>query len=119
VKQIAIALTLLAAFAATTVPAFAQSTNPINYQGVVQAGWTVRFNPITFNANQSAVVTMTGDGSTDLDLYVYDEYGTEVARDENATDKATVRFVPRRTGMYFIKVINRGKVWNVFNLVTN
>jgi hypothetical protein len=64
-------------------------------------------------------VTMTGDGSTDLDLYVYDEYGTEVARDENATDKATVRFVPRRTGMYFIKVINRGKVWNVFNLVTN
>ena len=36
---------------------------------------------ISFRAGQTAVVTVIGDGDTDLDLYVYDENGNLIDKD--------------------------------------
>ena len=49
-----------------------------------------------------------GDGSTDVDLEVYDSRGQLVAKDDKFTDLALVRWVPTATQEYTIKVKNLG-----------
>jgi hypothetical protein len=55
-----------------------------------------------------AEFAVIGDGSTDVDLEVYDSRGAIVARDDKFTDLALVRWQPASTQEYTIKVINLG-----------
>ena len=72
-----------------------------------------------FWANEIAEVAVSGDGDTDLDLYVYDENGNLIASDTDYTDDCYVRFCPRWTGLFRIKIVNRGSVYNNYAIVTN
>ena len=72
-----------------------------------------------FWANEIAEVVVSGDGDTDLDLYVYDENGNLIASDTDYTDDCYVRFAPRWTGLFRIKIVNRGGVYNNYAIVTN
>jgi hypothetical protein len=73
----------------------------------------------TFEGGRLASVSIVGDGDTDLDLFVYDEHGTCVARGIGLSDCESVSFVPRFTGRFRIEVRNLGSVWNEFTLRTN
>ena len=72
-----------------------------------------------FWADELAEVAVSGDGDTDLDLYVYDQNGNLIVSDTDYSDDCYVRFVPRWTGAFRIKIVNRGNVYNNFALVTN
>lgn len=72
-----------------------------------------------FWANEIAEVAVSGDGDTDLDLYVYDENGNLIASDTDYTDDCYVRFCPRWTGLFRIKIVNRGGVYNNYAIATN
>ena len=72
-----------------------------------------------FYANQIAEVAVVGDGDTDLDLYIYDENGNLIVSDTDYTDRCYVRFQPRWTGNFLIKIVNRGGVYNNFTIATN
>ena len=61
---------------------------------------------IKFFAKQDAEFAVIGDGSTDVDIFVYDEGGKLVAKDDRLTDLALVRWVPNKTQVYTIKVSN-------------
>ena len=74
---------------------------------------------VQFRGGENAVVGVSGDGDTDLDLYVYDENGNLVASDTNGSDDCKVRFYPKRNGTFKIKVKNLGNVYNRYLLVTN
>lgn len=74
---------------------------------------------VQFRGGENAVVGVSGDGDTDLDLYVYDENGNLVASDTNGSDDCKVRFYPKRNGTFRIKVKNLGNVYNRYLLVTN
>ena len=69
--------------------------------------------------NEIAEVAVSGDGDTDLDLYVYDENGNLITSDTDYTDDCYVRFVPRWTGTFAIKIVNRGGVYNNYVIATN
>jgi hypothetical protein len=73
----------------------------------------------TFVGGQVARVSIVGDGTTDLDLYVYDEYGYLVVRATGLSDIESVLWVPARTGTYRIEVRNLGVVYNNYLLTTN
>lgn len=73
----------------------------------------------TFRGGELAVVSIAGDGDTDLDLFVYDRFGNLVAQGIGLTDRETVRWLPRSTGTYRIVVRNLGGVWNRYSLSTN
>lgn len=74
---------------------------------------------VTFDANALAEVGIIGDGDTDLDLYVYDENGNLIGSDADYSGNCYVSWVPRRTGTFLVKVLNRGKVYNDYSLITN
>ena len=84
----------------------------------IHAGYTNSFQ-ISFWAGEKAEVGVIGDGVTNIDLYVYDSYGNLVAWDENVTDKCYVKWLPRYTETYTIKLVNRGRVYNEYRLLTN
>ena len=73
----------------------------------------------SFVADRLAEVLVSGDGDTDLDLYVYDSNGNLIARDNDYTDDCYVRWVPAWTGRYTIRIVNRGPVYNRFVILTN
>lgn len=74
---------------------------------------------VKFWANELAEVCVSGDGDTDLDLYVYDANGNLIGSDTDYSDDCVVRWVPAWTGTFIIRVVNRGALYNNFAIWTN
>lgn len=72
-----------------------------------------------FYGGQLAQVLLEGDGDTDVDVYVYDQFGNLVASDTDGSDTCLVRWYPRWTGPFLVRVVNRGYVSNRYAIVTN
>jgi hypothetical protein len=82
-------------------------------------GNSIEVYDISFIEGQLAEILVRGDGDTDLDLYVFDSYGHLIAQDADYTDRCYVSWVPRWTGRYTVKIVNRGPIVNNYYLVTN
>ena len=122
--RILAALTLALATALLAAPADAGSkdgprrwsrTLKKNSEVVYKIVFATGSNPAT----RSAEFSVIGDGSTDVDIEVYDSDGTLVAKDIEYTDLAFVRWVPDATQEYTIKVKNLGTEDNVCHLGHN
>jgi hypothetical protein len=74
---------------------------------------------VNFVKGKLAEVLVSGDGDTDLDLYVYDSNGNLIDKDADYTDDCYVCWVPAWTGRFTIRVVNRGGVYNSYVIVTN
>jgi len=74
---------------------------------------------INFKGEQLAQVYVSGDGSTDLDLFVYDQNNALVTYVDDYTDECLAQWIPARTGSYTIVVKNTGRVWNRYYLTIN
>ncbi|WP_376988139.1 hypothetical protein [Bosea sp. R86505] len=72
-----------------------------------------------FRGGQRAEVAVTGDGDTDLDLYVYDENGNLICQDTDFTDRTFCQWNPRWTGFFRIEIVNLGSIRNTYFLATN
>ena len=84
---------------------------------VVRTGATDVFTE-TFRGGEPAFVGISGDGDSDLDLYVYDENGNLICRSTTAGDDEACRWQPRWTGPFRIQVRNLG-VANRYVIGTN
>ena len=82
-------------------------------------GKDVNSYQVKFWASELAEVCVSGDGDTDLDLYVYDANGNLIGSDTDYTDECVVRWVPAWTGTFIVKVVNRGALYNNFAIWTN
>ena len=71
---------------------------------------------VGFYGGESATVIIDGDRDTDLDLYVYNEFGTLIGSDTDGTDICVVRFTPGWTGSFRIVVQNLGSVYNQYEI---
>lgn len=74
---------------------------------------------IQFRGGESAIVVVSGDGDTDLDLYVYDRNGNLVSSDTDFSDDCVAVWNPRYTQTYTIRIKNRGRVANVYRMAVN
>jgi hypothetical protein len=68
---------------------------------------------------RAAEFAVIGDGSTDVDIFVYDPAGKQITSDENLTDLALVRWIPEKTQEYTIKVKNLGNEDNTCTMGHN
>ena len=72
-----------------------------------------------FRGGEVAIFEVVGDGDTDLDCFVYDEYGTLIVSDTDYTDHCVLIWTPGSTEAYSIVVKNLGGVWNGIVVTTN
>lgn len=73
---------------------------------------------VTFREGEPARVLVSGDGDSDLDLFIYDENGNLVCKDDDATDDMICGWTPRWTGRFTIRIVNLG-VANEYIIMTN
>lgn len=72
-----------------------------------------------FQGKERWYISVSGDGDTDLDCYVYDANGNLVSKDDDNTDECRMTDVAIWTGSFTVRVVNRGRVSNVYDLATN
>jgi hypothetical protein len=72
---------------------------------------------VSLRAQERTYIEVYGDGDTDLDLYVYDENGNLIVKDESSSYNAAVYLVPKWTGRFYVKVKNCGRVYNDYMIV--
>lgn len=105
------------AFAASQVSA-GDITGPNYHRDAVGARTIDSYN-IVFQGGRRADIQISGDGDTDLDLHVFDQYGNEVCSSTSRYDDEECSFYPSRTSEYSVKVANLGRVYNEYLLATN
>ena len=97
----------------------AASANPVGggvCRDATAGARSTRDFDITLYGGERSVISLSGDGDTDLDLYVYDENGNLIASDTGYSDQASVWVRPNWTGHFTIRVVNRGSVYNDFTV---
>jgi hypothetical protein len=72
-----------------------------------------------FEGEEDAFINVSGDGSTDLDCYVYDGGDHLIVSDSDSTDHCVLRWTPRWTGKFTLKIKNRGRFENTYRVRTN
>ena len=90
----------------------------VNIERVMAGGTDVytRF----FLAGEVIRVGVSGNGCTDLDLYVYCPCKTVIGRDEDDTDDCLVSVKAPESGFYTIKVVNRSSLLsNVYSIAVD
>ena len=85
---------------------------------VVRAHRTDVFT-VTFRAGETAMVAISGDGDSDLDLYVFDQNGNRVCGATGRGDDEVCRWTPRWTGTFRVEVRNLGAAANRYRIATN
>lgn len=110
--------TLLALIKDTEKSTRGRVNGPLRTSDRVKAGYTDTWT-INFRGGEVAYVLVSGDGDTDLDLYVYDENGNLIDSDTDRSDDCVASFTPRWTGAFKIRIKNLGSVYNNYILVTN
>lgn len=74
-----------------------------------------------FVSGEQATAVVSGDGDTDLDLYVYDEYNNLICHSESAGDDEICQWTPTFNNLgarqFKIKIKNRGSVYNNYTIL--
>jgi hypothetical protein len=63
---------------------------------------------LSFTAGKEFEATTDAKRNTDVNLYVYDEAGKEVGRDDSPGPKCSVKFTPTKDGKYKFVIKNTG-----------
>ncbi len=116
-KRLAVALLAgLAGAGALAVPTLAQPVGgPKGGDDLVLAHGTDVYR-VSLRGGEVTRIVVDGDGDTDLDLFIYDEYGNLMASDEDETDYCVCRVTPRWTGTFTIRIRNYGAVYNQYRI---
>ena len=78
-----------------------------------------REHMVEFRGGEPAVVYVSGDGDSDLDVFVYDASGQLVASAVGPRDECVVRWTPVRQAAFRIEVRNVGRAPNWYWMATN
>lgn len=83
-----------------------------------QAGDVHRYT-ISFRGNELAELLIVGDGYSDLDVAIYNQYGKLVKSDNGSSTRAYASWYPSTTAPYMIEVSNVGSNVSTYRLTTN
>jgi hypothetical protein len=63
---------------------------------------------LSFKAGKEFEATTDGTKNTDVNLYIYDEAGTQVGKDDSPGPKCSVKVTPEKDGNYKFVITNAG-----------
>jgi hypothetical protein len=84
----------------------------VKYFTVAPYGETNRV--LNLYAGETVYIKVTGDGHSDLDLYVSDSWDDLIVKDERTTTDGYVTFKVAETGEYYVDIANNGGSYNTF-----
>ena len=118
-KKFVLTLSLGAVLATLTTSTLSARALPDTYSAVSTVGpyGSVTYSPILFSKSDEGVVSITGDGSTMLDVAVYDERGNLIIH--YVGNSPYLSFTSSWTQGMIIKVRNLGGYSNTFSMHTN
>src|SRR4051794_16160831 len=97
-KRTVVTLGLFAVFAFSAVaPTLAMS---MGARRDVIAPHSTRYYTNVFYGGTTVNIGVSGDGSTDLDLYVYDAFGRLIDKDDDGSDECRINLVVFRTSSF-------------------
>ena len=79
-------------------------------------GNTTNLHRLYFHRGDTVDISLSGDGATDLDLYIYDEYGRLCGKSNDVFDDEDMSLDVYQSGYFTIKVVNRGWDYNDYDL---
>jgi hypothetical protein len=122
VKFIATAI-LAAGIPATALAKGSASASPSPMENIVKYFTVDAFDEnshsIYIKAGELVYIKATGNGNSDLDMYVYDSNEKLVVQDVRNTTDGYVTFTAGRSGDYYIDITNDGDLDNVYKLVVD
>jgi hypothetical protein len=116
-RRFLLALVVCLTFVPLAAPALAGPVGGFTAQRALVPGNTTHTYSYRMVPGARATVIVIGDGDTDLDLFVYDQFGNLVASDTDTSDDCAVVFVPAAAGPYTIHVKNLGGIANAYRIV--
>lgn len=111
---LALALAVSTSFATVVGKGSASTTETVN-SGAIDSyqEW--------FVSGEQATAVVSGDGDTDLDLYVYDEFERLICSSESNIDDEICQWTPTFNNIgarrFKIKIKNRGSVYNNYTIL--
>jgi hypothetical protein len=85
----------------------------------IGAGRQDEYDALPFEGGRYAEIYVEGKGTSDLNLYVFDDQDRLVCSDTDISDIAYCGWRPSRTAGYRIMVENKGGAGNKYSLITN
>lgn len=85
----------------------------------VVEGYDLNSHKVYFAAGTTVLAKATGDGSTDLDMYVMNSEDEIIVKDVRESTDGYVKFTARKGGYYYIAVDNNGGDDNLYKLEVN
>jgi hypothetical protein len=85
----------------------------------VSVGHTTDTYRLRFRVGEPATVLISGDGGTNLDLYVFDGRGARVCAAEKLDDVEVCRWQPAANGDFTVQIVNRGRAENAYVMRSN
>ena len=79
-------------------------------------GYKTRWHKIYVEADTNVDIELTGDGSTNLDLYVYDSSNRLITAEDGSEDYELAELEVYQSGYLWVGVTNRGNVANEYEL---
>lgn len=82
-------------------------------RAMARSSW---YGAVDLRGGEMSFISISGDGDTDLDLYIYDAAGNLIVASDGRSDDESVWVIPRVTGRFYIRVRNLGSVYNDFSV---
>jgi hypothetical protein len=76
----------------------------------------VRSHSLYLSPGETAYIKATGDGSSDLDMFVRNASDEMIISDERESTDGYVKFTAKRGGYYYVNVVNNGRTYNTYKL---
>jgi len=85
----------------------------------IRASGQDTYDALPFQGGKYAEIYVEGQGSSDLNLFVYDDQSRLVCSDTDISDIAYCGWRPASSGGFTVAVKNKGKADNQYSLITN
>jgi hypothetical protein len=113
-KKLMVGLMIVSLLTTATVSA---ATSMVWYRPPIDGVYQVparnsQFFYVKLQAGVKYRISVNGDGDTDLDLFVRNQSGRWLGRDNDSSDDAVVYVVPGDTDIFTMEVKNLGSVYN-------
>ena len=74
------------------------------------------YHPYRVTAGERIQIEVSGDGDTELDMYVYSPDGALIDEQSSYSDMESSYFTSYRSRIITVKIVNCGSVYNRYNL---